>query len=225
NAGNIGLGFAIPSNMAKSIMTQLASSGHVDRGPLGVSPQVLTPDLAKAFGASSTKGAVIIDLLHNSPAQTAGLTVGDVIIGVNNKEVKNPAHLRTMISIIPIGSTITVKIIRDKKEKELEVKLTSLKDNYTDGENIFPGLKGVYLDESTPADSPYVGIKIMEINPQSIASNTELQIGDVIIAANKSKTTSLKELTKIAQENKEILLLQVSRDNINFFVALPAKTN
>lgn len=224
NAGNIGLGFAIPSNMARSIMNQLAESGYVDRGPLGVTPQALSPDLAKAFGLDSTKGAIIIDLLHNSPAQVAGLTVGDVIIAVNGKEVKSPAHLRTMISIIPIGSIIKLKVVRDKKIKEIEIKLTSLKDNYVDGKTIFSGLDGVYLDESTPRDAPYVGIKVMEIHPQSIASNTELEPGDIIIAANKNKTTSLKQLSKAANENPDILLMQVARDGINFFVAIPATT-
>lgn len=224
NAGNIGLGFAIPSNMARSIMNQLAESGHVDRGPLGVTPQVLTPNLAKAFGLESTKGAIIIDLLHNSPAQVAGLTVGDVIFSVNGKEVKSPAHLRTMISIIPIGSAIKLKVIRDKKEKEMEVILTSLKDNYTEGKTIFSGLEGVYLDQSTPADAPYVGIKVMEINPQSIASNSDLEPGDIIIAANKNKTSSVRQLIKAAQENDEMLLMQVAREGINFFVAIPAKS-
>lgn len=220
--GNIGLGLAIPSNMAKSIMNQLATNGHVDRGPLGVMPQPLTPDLAKAFGVDGTQGAVIINVLTNSPAEKAGLNVGDVILEVDGKQVKNPAHLRTMISIIPIGRTIQVKLIRDKKDKTIPVKLTSLRAHYTDGETIFSGLKGVYLAESTPEDSQYIGIKVMEINPQSIASNADLSSGDVIIAANKSKTPSMQAFEKAAKEDKEIILMQVARNNITFFIAVPA---
>ena len=182
NGGSIGLGFAIPSNMARGIFSQLANSGHVDRGPLGVRVQPLTPALSEAFKVQTNHGAVVIDVIPNTPAEKAGIQIGDVFLKVNNKVVKGSFHLRILISLIPAGSTIDVQLSRKGELLSLPVMLANPKDNYTPGKEVFPGLDGISLEE---LNNPQIsGIRIAAIEKNSIASNLELMENDIILSAN-----------------------------------------
>ncbi len=121
SGGNVGISFAIPSNMARDIMEQLIGSGKVRRGQLGVSVQDLTPELARSFGLKRTAGAVVAQIAPDSPAASAGLLVGDIIIAVNGKSVANASSLRSAVGLTPPGQEIDLEILRNGASKTLSV--------------------------------------------------------------------------------------------------------
>ncbi|MGY6215954.1 Do family serine endopeptidase [Methylolobus aquaticus] len=121
SGGNVGISFAIPSNMARDIMEQLIGSGKVRRGQLGVSVQDLTPELARSFGLKRTAGAVVAQIAPDSPAASAGLLVGDIIIAVNGKSVTNASSLRSAVGLTPPGQEIDLEILRNGASKTLSV--------------------------------------------------------------------------------------------------------
>jgi S1-C subfamily serine protease len=222
--GSIGLGFAIPSNMAKGILSQLANSGKVDRGPLGVRVQNLTSLLAEGFGAKTNQGAIVIDIIPNTPAEKSGIEVGDIITFVDKKVVKDAAHLRTLISLIPAGTEVTLHILRNKDELSKKVTITNPLDSLIKGETIFTGLKGALLDYLEDPEQGIKGFKVIEIQAGSLAANSDLMEGDVILAANQKKTLSLDLFKQSAQSNKKILLLQVLRGKLPCFVGVAGAT-
>ena len=117
SGGNMGIGFAVPSNMAQSIMGQLVQTGKVVRGWLGVSIQELTPELASQFGITETKGVLVSDVMDDSPAKKAGFERADVIVEYDGKSMDSPTHLRNAVAQTPVGKKVTIKFIREKKPK------------------------------------------------------------------------------------------------------------
>jgi S1-C subfamily serine protease len=115
SGGNVGIGFAVPSNMIKAVVAQLIQHGRVERGQLGVSIQDLTPDLAQAMGVSQTGGAVVAAVSAGSPAEKAGLKPRDVIVAVNNQSIRDSAELRNTIGLTPVGTEVQLKLLRDGK--------------------------------------------------------------------------------------------------------------
>src|SRR5262245_21600130 len=121
SGGNMGIGFAVPSNLARSMMEQLVKTGKVVRGWLGVSIQELTPELATQFGISETKGVLVSDIMDDSPAKKAGFERADVIVEFDGKPMDSPTHLRNAVAQTPIGKKVSIRLIRDKKSRTLEV--------------------------------------------------------------------------------------------------------
>ena len=119
--GYMGIGFAVPSNMAKSVLTSLIKTGKVVRGWLGISIQEVNPKLAQEFGLPKTEGALVADVLSGSPAERAGIKRGDVILEVNGKKIEHTGQLRNLVADLSVGEKVSVKIFRDKQQKELEV--------------------------------------------------------------------------------------------------------
>ena len=121
SGGNMGIGFAVPSNLSRSIMDQLVKGGKVVRGWLGVAIQELTPELASQFGLADTKGVLVSDVMDDSPAKKAGFERADVITEYDGKAMDSPTHLRNAVAQTPIGRKVPVKLIRDKKPKTIDV--------------------------------------------------------------------------------------------------------
>ncbi len=219
--GSVGLGFAIPSNMARGIMSQLAAQGFVDRGSLGVRAQPLTPELARAFKLNATEGALINEVMPKTPADIAGLRPGDVILSLNGKTVKDYFHLRTLISLIPPGSKAKLQYMRNGQQLEVTILMTNPRERYTAGEKIFPGLKGAFLAPTDP-DAPLQGIRVVEIKPDSPVAGFDLSPDDIIVAATNDAiaTPTIEALSKAAQTQKDVLLLCVIREQYSFFVAV-----
>ena len=134
SGGNIGLGFAIPSNMAKNVMGQLISSGHVRRAKLGVTVQPITADLASSLGLSDVRGALVNQVEPGGPAERAGLRQGDVITEVQGRRVSDGNELRNAISNIAPGTSVPIKVVRDGRTSDLSAKLDELKARNDDGE-------------------------------------------------------------------------------------------
>ena len=126
NGGNMGIGFAIPSTMAKSVFHSLVTHGKVVRGWIGVSIQEVTPDLAKQFGTNETTGALVADVLDDSPASKANFERGDIVMAYNGIPVRDPAHLRALVADTAPGTTVHFSILREKSQKDLSVKIEEL---------------------------------------------------------------------------------------------------
>lgn len=213
--GGTGIGLAIPINMAKSVMQQLIEFGNVKRGTLGVGVQDITPDLANEFSLNTSKGAVVTKVLPNSPAEKAGLQVGDIITVINDDEIKNANDVVNDISFLRIGSKANMKILRNNKPSivstvildPIHSKEASLKMN--------PFLYGVSLQDLPPSDDQGVevrGVRVLGVAEDSNAWQSDLHPGDIIISANQKKINNIAELNKaIAENKKSTLLLNVLR--------------
>ena len=222
SGGNIGIGFAIPINMASAVMDQLLHYGKVRRGMLGVYIQDLTPELAKAFHIEVTTGAVVSQVMPGSPAEKSGIQAGDVIVAVNGKTVRNAADLRNTIGLLPVGTTITLDLIRNGKKLRVETKIVENKAERVIAEAVNPKLAGATITEIDPANPLYGKVKgliVAGVEPDSPAWLAGLRKGDVIISVNRRPVTSLKEFQNIAAKS-DILLLNVRRGDAGLFIVI-----
>lgn len=125
SGGNIGIGFAVPVNLARAVMEQLVAYGRVERGRIGVSIQNLTPDLADAFGLNTLNGALITSVERGSSAERGGLRRGDLVIAVDGREIRNASDLRNRIGLVRVGDSVTLTIIRDGRQRELDLRVAA----------------------------------------------------------------------------------------------------
>ncbi len=231
---NIGIGFAIPINIAKSIIRELKIKGKVTRGWLGVLIQPITSDTAKALGLKKARGALVGDIIKGSPAFKAKIKRGDVIIKYGEQEVVENNDLPVMVGKTKVGEDVIITIIRDKKEIKLPVKIAELKEktkvikNYTSTtvsklglsvQNITQGIaKGLNLKQIE-------GVVVSSIKKDSISDRAGLQRGDIILEVDSKKTNSIKEFEEATKELKsdKPLLLLVSRGGHTLFFTLKIK--
>ncbi len=224
--GSTGIGLAIPINMAKSVMQQLLEFGNVKRGSLGVGVQDITPDLATAFELSSSKGAVITLIMPNSPAEKAGLQVGDVITSINNEEVKNANDVVNDISFLRLGSKATISILREDKPMTVSSVIWDPKKSREVSVQMNPLLYGVGLKDFTQFDPNHGDIKgvlVVSVEEDSNAWQSDLHPGDVIVSANKKKVNNISELNKVVATAKNRLLLNVLRGPGAVFLVITAE--
>ena len=225
--GNIGISFAIPSNMAKSVMLQLIKYGSVRRGLMGILVQSLTPDLSTAFHLSNVKGALVTYVTPDSPAESAGFKPGDVIQKVNNESVTDAFQVHNAIGLLRAGAEINVQLIREGKPFNIRV-VTADPDKYQqESEARNPFLFGVELrelDEQMPSGRYIKGIQVLQIaaNSPALQGGLGLRPGDVILTANKIPVGTLNELKKAASQDKQQLLLNVLRQGGALFVVIKA---
>jgi serine protease Do len=232
--GNIGIGFAIPVNMAKNVLPQLKEHGKVTRGWLGVMIQQVTPDLAENFGLERPIGALVGQVMPDSPAEKAGLKAGDVIIEYNGKEVSQMSMLPAMVASTTVGEKATLVLIRDGKKQNLTVDIGKLEDEETiiaDTETGTSKKLGMSVQELTPKLAGQLGIDetegliVTDINSGSAAEEAGIIRGDIILEINREKVeniTQYKKALQAAQEKKSILLL-IKRDKNTRFVVIDFK--
>jgi Do/DeqQ family serine protease len=219
--GNIGIGFSIPSNMVKSVIEQLLKYGHVKQGMLGVIAQNLTPELANALGLKTSNGVIVTQVIPQSAADKAGLKASDVIEGVNDKIIKSSAQLRNTLGLMPPGTPIKLKILRDHKPITVEAKVGD--PNKMVAQREIPYLSGLRLQnfEELEADGTYLkGVVVNQVNDLSQGALAGLVAGDVILQANGKAVTTVKALEDIARNAKENLVLVVNRDNKHIFLVV-----
>jgi serine protease Do/serine protease DegQ len=214
--GNIGIGFAIPSNMASSIMDQIVEFGEVRRGLLGVNIYTVTPDIAEAYGVDETQGALVSQILDGSAAQQAGLEVGDIIISVNGKPVDSAAELRNAIGLQRAGDEVRLVVIREGRERKIKATLGGqTQDEQVAAVDLHPGLEGAEFESVTAGESDsngVDGVRVSAIAEQSPASRQGLRTGDVIIAVNRERVRTVAEF-RDAAEGSSSLLLNIRRGN------------
>ena len=222
--GNVGIGFAIPSNMVKNVMDQLIKYGHVKRGMLGVMVENLSPDLADAFNVPGQKGALVTQVTPHSPAEKGGVKAEDIITKVNDNAVTNAAQIRTMVGLQRVGSTLDLTINRHGKTKNLSATLTDPKHIAQHSTKASPFLAGARLrdiDEMAPTGHHVVGVQVRQADITSNAWLGGLRPGDVIVAADKQPVKSITQLTAITKQFKhDHLLLKVWRNGVNLYMVL-----
>ncbi len=220
NGGNIGIGFAIPANMVKTVTDQIQKYGEVKRGMLGVTGSELNADLAQSFGYSQSSGAFVNEVMKGSAADKAGIKSGDIITTVNGKKVSSFAQLRAAVATNRPGSTIDVGVFRDGKELMLKVKLGDEQsfdndDDGDDGSALAPALEGATLSD---ADH---GVKVDTVQRGSMAQRLGLRQGDVITGLNRSEVKNVAELKKMLNKAKgRISALRIVRGNSEIFITL-----
>ena len=213
---NVGIGFAIPVNMAMNITEQLIEHGEVKRGRLGVIVQTLTQDLADAFGLEQEKGVVITEVAPNSAAEKAGIEPGDIILSVNGKVIEDSADIRNYIGMLRLGSKVVLEVLREDEALEMTAYITTRKITSTDGDSFDRRLAGSVLSEG---NSEKLGIEIKEVKNGSAAQRNGLRKGDIIVAANRQMVKDLNDLKDVIDEDKP-LLLKVLRGNYAMFLVL-----
>lgn len=222
--GNIGIGFAIPINMASQIKEQLVTHGEVRRGRLGVMVQDLTPELAKAFGIAETRGAVIAKIVADSPAAKAGLRAGDVVVRINGRAVNSSAEMRNVIGLLRVGESAALDLLRDGKLRSLTLVVAEPVQAKQDGKAISPRLAGAVFGSIEADDPDYGGIQgvlILEVAQGSPAWRAGLRKGDVVMSVNRRPVTSLDEFSQAVKAvRRGGVLLNLRRGNGALFVLI-----
>jgi serine protease Do len=237
SGGNMGIGFAVPSNMAQSIMGQLVQTGKVVRGWLGVSIQELTPELASQFGVGETKGVLVSDVMDDSPAKKAGFERADVIVEYDGKSMDSPTHLRNAVAQTPVGKKVAVKIIRDKKPKTIELtiaeqpKAMAQSGEEDAGESTAPTgvLSSLEVRELNDELASRYGVKpsergvvVVRVKPGSTAEELGVREGDMIVEVNRQAVTSVKAYERIASKlpKDHSVLLLLKRQGRTIYLTL-----
>ncbi|ROH93327.1 DegQ family serine endoprotease [Stagnimonas aquatica] len=208
SGGNIGIGFAIPVNLAKSVMNQLIETGTVTRGRIGVQGQDLTPELAKSFGLSNARGVVVSRVVPDGPAARAGLKVEDIILKANGREITDFNQLRTVIGLLRVGEKVQLDILREGKPRTVTVAVGKDSEQAAPGAAVNPRLQGATFapaDESN-AEGDIRGVVVAKIDPRSPAARTGLRQGDVIIGVNRRPVNSMDDFAKLTAGKDELLL-------------------
>lgn len=219
DGGNIGIGFAIPSNMVKNLTTQMIEYGQVKRGELGLKGTELTSDLAKAMNIDAHRGAFVSQVMPKSSAARAGIKAGDVIITMNGKAISSFASFRAEIGTLPIGSKLALGVIRNGKPMTISVTLEqSIQPQFETG-NIYTGIEGAELS-NTPSGASYKGIRVDSVRDGSAAARIGLKKGDIILGINQQPIHSLAELIKILNKMPPVLALNIQRGESQLYLLM-----
>lgn len=230
--GSVGIGFAIPINMAHSVMDQIVTHGKVVRGFLGLVPQDVTPQIAKQFGLSEPGGALIAEVSPDTPASRAGLKRGDVILKVNGEPISSANDLRLRISQTAPGTNVKLAISHDGKPQDVSLTLGEYRDekeaNAGSGENSEGALQGIHVQELTsdiaeqmnlPAGTR--GVVVSDIDPASSASSADVQRGDVIQEVNHKPVSGIEQYKQaLAGAGDQPVLLLVNRGGTTHYVVV-----
>jgi len=217
NGGNIGIGFAIPSNMAKNVMNQLISHGAVQRGMLGVGIQQLTPDLARSFGLDQNiKGVLVSSVTPGGPADKAGLKPGDVVVKMNGAELKDSNDFRNRIAADPPGTDVTLTIARNGGQQDVHVHLGALTAQSSNAQQAQSGQLGMSV-----APGPK-GLTVQSVDPNGAAAQAGIQPGDIIQQVNRQAVHSAQDVQSALQKtNGDTAVLLIQRGNQTAFVPVP----
>jgi len=232
--GNIGIGFAIPANMARNVMDQLRTDGRVRRAQLGVTVQPLTSEMAASLGLSETRGAIVSAVESGSAAEHAGVKRGDVIVSFNGKAITEFNALRNRVAEAKPGASATVGIVRDGSEKTLTVKLDEASNRSARNspgstpETADQTALGVAVEPLTPETAARAGVRrdmhgllVQDVEPDGRAADAGIQPGDVIVEANRKAVTSVDDLRAAARTATDRpLLLLVHRQGRELFVTV-----
>ena len=235
------IGFAIPINVVKQILPQLKQTGHVARGFLGVQPQAITADMVENLGLKSTKGALLADVVKDSPADKAGLKPGDVVVALNGKPVNDNSQLTRDVGVIPPGNAVKLEVVRDGKTRTLEAKLAERPDEQEPGPRTSKSgsqdkeqgdLLGLSVQDLTPqlarraqVDPGTKGAVIVDVAQDSPAADAGLEPGDVVVEVNRHPVNSASEYRNAAKGLKkgETALLRVRHGQATQYVPVRVK--
>lgn len=222
--GNVGIGFAIPINMAKDVAQQIIKFGSVHRGLMGIFVQALTPELAQAMGYDEqTTGALVAQVNEGSPAAAAGIKSGDIITEINDTKIAQASQVKTVISLLRVGSEATITIKRNKQDLKLHAMVTDIKQNEQQLQASNPFLYGLALrdfEQDSPPHGHIAGVQIVGASENSAGWRAGLRPGDVIISANKTPITNTKALQDSAKQKQQQLLVQILRGSGALYILI-----
>ena len=238
--GYQGIGFAVPSTMARQVMDSLVKYKKVVRGWLGVSIQEVTSDLAEEFGVKDLKGALVSGVIKGSPAEKAAIKQGDVILQYNGKVVEDTGHLRNMVSQTPIGTKVHVKLLRQKKEVEVDVVIAELPkkmaeapsrnaEESEENQEESTALTGLVVRELTPdlaarlgIDENENGVVVVKVDTDSKLFEAGIRPGDIVLQINQKNIATIEDYKKAASKirSKERVLLLIRRKGEDLFVSV-----
>jgi len=217
--GSIGIGFAIPSNMARTLAQQLIDSGEVKRGLLGIKGMEMSADIAKAFNLNVQRGAFVSEVLPNSGSAKAGIKSGDVIVSLNGKPLSSFAELRSRIATTEPGTRVKLGLLRDGKPLDVEVTLDKSTSSSASAEMIAPALQGAALSDGQLKDGTK-GIAIDNVEKSSPAAQAGLHKDDVIIGVNRNRVQSIADMRKVLENKPTVIALQIVRGNDSLYILL-----
>ncbi|EPF6111042.1 serine endoprotease DegP [Enterobacter cloacae] len=216
DGGNIGIGFAIPSNMVKNLTAQMVQYGQVKRGELGIMGTELNSELAKAMKVDAQRGAFVSQVMPNSSAAKAGIKAGDVITSLNGKPISSFAALRAEVGSMPIGSKVTLGLLRDGKAVNVSLELQQSSQNQVDSSTIFSGIEGAEMSNKG-ADK---GVVVNNVKANSPAARIGLKKGDVIMGVNQQPVKNIAELRKILDSKPSVLALNIQRGDTSIYLLM-----
>lgn len=217
--GSVGIGFAIPSNMARTLAQQLIDFGEIKRGLLGIKGTEMSADIAKAFNLDVQRGAFVSEVLPGSGSAKAGVKAGDIITSLNGKPLNSFAELRSRIATTEPGTKVKLGLLRNGKPLEVEVTLDTSTSSSASAEMITPALEGATLSDGQLKDGGK-GIKIDEVVKGSPAAQAGLQKDDVIIGVNRDRVNSIAEMRKVLAAKPAIIALQIVRGNESIYLLM-----
>ncbi|NOZ25336.1 MAG: DegQ family serine endoprotease [Nitrospirae bacterium] len=228
SGGNIGIGFAIPINLAKDILTSLKEKGFVERGWLGVTIQKVTPEIAESFGLKDRRGALVTDVTRDSPADRAGIQRGDIIVGYNGKTIEDMHELPRLVASTPVGKSVTLRIFREGRELELSVVIEKLGKGIETPELVIEKILGLRTKTMHPAIAEQLGIRdggavlVLGIADNSPAERQNIRKGDVILEVNRKRVTSTEEMASVIKDldSGDNVLLLMKRDRGYIYVSI-----
>ena len=224
--GNVGIGFAVPSNMAKTVVDQLLEFGEIRRGHLGVEIEDVSPDIAQALDLDEISGALVSRVIEDSPAEAAGIETEDVIVSVDDEPVEDRVDLRNRIGLSRVGETVQIGIVRDGRRIDKEVVIGQVQSTSVAGATSSEKLKGVEFGEIS-RDHPWFGrvegVEVQRVEAGSLAWESGLRGGDVVFAVNRRKVRSVDEFVETVREQEDVLdvlMLHVQRGGRRELVVL-----
>ncbi len=222
--GNVGIGFAIPTNMARELMTQLVEYGEIRRGRLGVSGQTLTPELAKAFGLEWRVGVLISSVEPDASAAQAGLQAGDVVVAIGDRPLKDTSDLKNAIGLLRAGTEIRLGVVRGGKPTTITVKIEAPAAQWFEGRLLNPRFEGM-LFGAIPEDSPLYGkvqgMLVFGVTPGTPSWSAGLRKGDVLVSINRVAVKNREEMAAALKRGGPGVLINVRRGNNAMFALLP----
>ncbi|MEH0833453.1 serine endoprotease DegP [Pectobacterium cacticida] len=216
DGGNIGIGFAIPSNMVKSVVAQIIEFGEVKRGELGITGTELNSDLAQAMKVDAQRGAFVSQVKPKSAADKAGIKAGDVIVTLNGKAISSFSALRAQVGSLPVGSKVALGLLRDGKPLTVEVTLQQSNQAQVASGNLYAGIEGAELS-NTQVDGEK-GVKVDNVKPGTAAARIGLKKGDIILGVNQQTVQNIGELRKILDSKPSVLALNVLRGGSSIYL-------
>ncbi len=217
DGGNIGIGFAIPSNMVKNLTGQMVEFGQVKRGELGILGAELNSELAKAMKVDAQRGAFVSQVLPNSAAAKAGVKAGDVVVSMNGKPLSSFAALRAEVGSLPIGTKLQLGLLRDGKPVSVTVELQQSSQDKVQSATIYTGIEGADLSNDSGSDK---GVRVDNVKPNSAAARIGLKKGDIILGVNQQRVANLGELRKILDTKPSVLALNVKRGHSSIYLLM-----
>ena len=222
--GNVGIGFAVPTAMAREVMDQLIEYGEVRRGQLGIHIQDVTPSIAEALNLDAPIGALVSQVVPGSAAEEAGIQAGDVIVAIDARPVEDSTALRNMIGLMRLGTDMEITYIRDGEMRKMRAKTGRSSSQIlaeSEAVNKFKGAEFRDLDPSHPRYETVEGVLVAEVEEGSPGERNGLQPGDIVTAVNRTKVRSVAEFSEVAASTGGAIALNILRGNTRLFLVIP----